>query len=273
MRPALSAESKGGLSLCLVCNSTATKTALEESCRPQRVTVFPLRELWDERGAVRGELEQLAEAAASSDAVLVEWENHLAPFVGTLSHRLRDTPSPLIALCQEEEEEIMALLIGADDILTLPFSPAYIRAQIVAHLRSSHPSSAAPDDSGGAPAQQEGGGGAGTTTRAAKRQVGLLSLDPKAHLFYIRDQVIELTPRQFALMDYLMQHVDTLVTRQQILEQAWSFSFDPGTNIVDVYIHFLRRLLKAHGLTPSIETVRGKGYRFTLPESLDTPPE
>jgi DNA-binding response OmpR family regulator len=73
----------------------------------------------------------------------------------------------------------------------------------------------------------------------------------------VRDRPVELTAREFALLDTLMRHADQILSREQLLSQVWGYSFDPTTNLVGVYINALRKKLGAD----AIETVRGAGYR------------
>ena len=71
---------------------------------------------------------------------------------------------------------------------------------------------------------------------------------------------VALQPREFKLLEYLMRHAGIPVTREQISEQVWKQPFDPTTNIVDVYINYLRKKLESEGATPLVHTVRGVGY-------------
>ena len=96
-------------------------------------------------------------------------------------------------------------------------------------------------------------------------QFGPLRLDRTAHRFYVNGEEAELTPREFTLLEYLTEHHDTLLTRDQILVKVWGINFDTGTNMVDVYMYFLRRKLEARGVKKMIQTVRGHGYRLVLP--------
>ncbi|RMF62466.1 MAG: winged helix family transcriptional regulator [Bacteroidetes bacterium] len=92
--------------------------------------------------------------------------------------------------------------------------------------------------------------------------VGPLRLDLQAFRFFVHGEEVELTPKEFDLIRYLMQHAGTVCPRDQILDEVWGLDFDTGTNMVDVYMHFLRRKLAAHGLKGMIKTIRGRGYRL-----------
>ena len=115
-------------------------------------------------------------------------------------------------------------------------------------------------------AQQTAGGtnGADALPHEVQR-FGALRLNRTAHRFFIGESEIELTPREFALLAFFLEHANRLCRRDQILDHVWGLHFDTGTNMVDVYTYFLRRKLEAHGLKDMIQTVRGHGYRLVLP--------
>ncbi len=79
------------------------------------------------------------------------------------------------------------------------------------------------------------------------------------------DDLIELTAREFALLTYFMRHPNQVLSRQQILDSVWEYDFDPESNIVDVYVRYLRNKIDASGQPSYIVTVRGAGYRFEPP--------
>lgn len=93
-------------------------------------------------------------------------------------------------------------------------------------------------------------------------QVGPLRLDQAAYRFLIDDEEVELTPKEFDLLFYLMGRCGEACTRDEILDAVWGIDFDTGTNMVDGYIYFLRKKLDVHGLKGMIKTVRGRGYRL-----------
>ena len=80
---------------------------------------------------------------------------------------------------------------------------------------------------------------------------------------------IEMTPKEFSLLAFLMRAPGRVLTRTQILEQVWGYHFDPGTNLVDVYIRRLRSKIDFEGEIPLIETLRGVGYRMQDPDSSE----
>ena len=89
-------------------------------------------------------------------------------------------------------------------------------------------------------------------------RVGDLTLDLRTRRVYVADQTVDLTAREFALAEVFCRHPDQVLSREQLLSTAWRFDFDPGSNVVDVYVRYLRRKLGAE----RIETVRGSGYRL-----------
>jgi DNA-binding response OmpR family regulator len=215
---------------------------------------------------------RLIEMLTSMDAVLFEWDVFHAAVLNVLYPRLAWSNVPLIALCSSDpHEQTMALLSGADMVLTLPLCVPLIKASVVAHHRTreavralamsqvdrtrrAHRSEvtqsnpASPLDTG----DEEDLGGK------------VLDLNAKTYECWIRGTEVNLTPRQFSLLHHLVQREGHVVTREEAIKQVWNLEFDPGTNIVDVHIHYLRSILEAHGLEDVIKTVRGKGYSYSL---------
>ena len=146
--------------------------------------------------------------------------------------------TPIIMLTARDgtDDRILGLDAGADDYLVKPFSMGELLARIRAVIRRVQH-------------QPE-----------ATLEVGALSLDP--HSSYIRrgQRQILLTAKEFALMLFLMQHPDRVLTRTEILENVWDSNYDGFGNVVDVYINYLRNKLEECGEPRVIETVRGRGY-------------
>ena len=163
------------------------------------------------------------------------------------SLRRADIQTPVILLTARNElgDRIEGLNRGADDYLAKPFFVEELAARIQALLRRTD------------------------SARPNTIQVGDLVLDRLTRQAYQRDRAIELTSREFALLDYLMRSAGQVFTRGQILEHVWGYDFDPTTNVVDVCIRRLRAKLSADDANAAspIEAVRGAGYRFRLPES------
>lgn len=93
-------------------------------------------------------------------------------------------------------------------------------------------------------------------------QVGDLRLDRTAYRFHVRNEEVDLTPKEFELLSFLMEHAEKVCSRDEILDEVWGIDFETGTNMVEVYMHFLRKKLEAYGLNGMIQTVRGRGYRL-----------
>jgi DNA-binding winged helix-turn-helix (wHTH) protein len=100
----------------------------------------------------------------------------------------------------------------------------------------------------------------GTTTTSTTN--GDLRFDALTKVAWRGTRRIDLRPKEWALLEYFMRHPNHVLSRSQILSQVWDFSFDPGSNVVDVYVGYLRKKLNRPGLLPLIETVRGAGYRL-----------
>ena len=133
------------------------------------------------------------------------------------------------------EDRVQGLDAGADDYLTKPFSFAELEARIRALLRR----------------------GAGEAN--ARLMVGDLVLDPISHTVKRGDSSIELTPKDYAVLEYFMRSPGRVLTRTMIIEHVWQYQFDTGTNLVDVYVNRLRRKLNdQEGRV--LQTVRGVGY-------------
>ncbi|MCX8006977.1 MAG: response regulator transcription factor [Coriobacteriia bacterium] len=152
--------------------------------------------------------------------------------------RARDTEVPVIVLSAlgTTDDKVGLLDEGADDYLVKPFE----FAELVARIRAA--------------------------TRHGQRSsrllcVGDLALDTKTRIATRGNLSAELPSREFALLEYLMRHPGQVLTRQQILDAVWGFGFESASNVVDVYVGYLRRKLDRPGEPSVIETIRGAGYR------------
>jgi len=92
--------------------------------------------------------------------------------------------------------------------------------------------------------------------------VGQVSLDPLKHRVMNGDRILDLTPREFALLEFLMRNAGRTLSRSRIAEAVWSYQFDPETNVVDVYVNYLRKKVAFESSGAAIRTVRGVGYRL-----------
>jgi DNA-binding response OmpR family regulator len=147
---------------------------------------------------------------------------------------------PILMLTAKDGEydEADALDLGADDYLTKPFSYVVLVAHLRALLRR------------GAPA------------RPAVLQVGDLTVDPACRRCRRGERDVELTAREFTLLEYLARHADEVLSKTDILTHVWDEHFDGDINIVEVYVGYLRRKIDDPFGRRSIETVRGAGYRL-----------
>ena len=153
--------------------------------------------------------------------------------------RKADNWTPIIMLTAKDGEydQAEALDTGADDFLSKPFSYVVLVARLRALVRR------------------------GSGNRAPVRTVGSLRLDP-ARRTCERDGVsIELTPREFALLETLMRHSPEVVPKHELLDKVWGIDADVDPNVVEVYVGYLRRKIDQPFTTASVETVRGIGYR------------
>jgi DNA-binding response OmpR family regulator len=157
-----------------------------------------------------------------------------------LCRRLRKagnwTPILMLTAKSGADDEVLALDTGADDFLAKPFSFGVLVARIRALLR------------------RHG------DERPAVLTVGDLSLDPAAPRLLRGDQPVELTPRQFALLEFLMRRAGEVQPKRVILEHVWDFAFDGDPNIVEVYVRQLRMRIDLPFGRQSLRTVRGAGY-------------
>jgi DNA-binding response OmpR family regulator len=157
--------------------------------------------------------------------------------------RRRDGTVPVIILTAraEVEDKVRGLDLGANDYITKPFAFEELLARIRATMRSSEQPS---------------------TTELIVED---LRLDLLSKVAWRAGRRIDLAPREWALLELFMRHPTHVLSRSRILSQVWEYSFDPGSNVVDVYVGYLRRKVNRSGLRPLIQTVRGAGYRLLPP--------
>ncbi len=153
------------------------------------------------------------------------------------NHRIK-APVLLLTALDTVEDRVQGLDAGADDYLIKPFAFSEFLARIRALLRRP-------------PLQMD-----------TVLQVADLVMDLARREVRRAGQLIELSQREFMLLEYLMRHRDQVLTRTQIAEHVWDFDFYHDSNVVDVYIGYLRRKITRLGEAPLIHTVRGMGYRL-----------
>jgi two-component system, OmpR family, response regulator len=155
----------------------------------------------------------------------------------------RTVPVLMLTALGSVDERVRGLRAGADDYLVKPFSFEELIARIEALLR--RPATGAQEE---------------TSLTCAD-----LTLDLIARSARRGAREIELLPREFQMLEYLMRRQGRVVTRTMLLEGVWDYHFDPKTNVIEVHISRLRRKIDAPGETPLIHTVRGAGYRLAAP--------
>ena len=154
------------------------------------------------------------------------------------------TPVLVLSALGEVDDRVDGLRAGGDDYLVKPFALAELLARIEALLR-----------------RPRGGEPSGETTQL---RVADLELDRLKRTVRRGERRIELQPKEFQLLEYLMRHHDQVVTRSMLLEAVWDYHFDPKTNVIDVHISNLRQKVDKDARSALIHTVRGVGYRLGL---------
>lgn len=154
--------------------------------------------------------------------------------------RARGVWTPILMLTAKDGEydQADALDLGADDYLTKPFSFVVLLARIRVLLRRI------------------------VSERPTVLSVGSLSLDPGTHEATRGGERIELTPREFALLEFLMRNAGTVLSKSEIIDHVWDPNFDGPLNVVEVYVGYLRKKIDAPFGVTSLATVRGVGYRL-----------
>ncbi|MCK8673504.1 response regulator transcription factor [Rhodococcus sp. HM1] len=153
-----------------------------------------------------------------------------------------DIPICVLSARSAVDDRIAGLEAGADDYLTKPFVLAELVARIKAMLRRGR---------GGAP--------------SATVRVGDLELDPAGRRVHLAGVPVELTKREFELLEVLARNTGIVLTRERLLSLVWGYDFDSDTNVVDVFVGYLRRKLEAGGAPRLVHTVRGVGFVMREP--------
>lgn len=148
------------------------------------------------------------------------------------------TPVLMLTAKDGEYDQADAFDFGADDYLTKPFSFVVLIARLRALARR------------------------GAPERPAVLTAGSLTLDPAGHTASRRGEDLTLTPREFAMLEFLMRHKGEVVTKAEILDSVWDINYRGDENVVEVYVSYLRRRIDTPFGCKAIETVRGVGYRL-----------
>lgn len=174
------------------------------------------------------------------DAIILDW---LLPTMDgrTICHEIRlrsmHVPIMLVTARDSIDDRINGLDVGADDYLTKPFALGELTARIRAIGRRAH-------------------------QVAPILQVGDLTLEPETRRVMRSDVEVYLTGKEYALLNYLVRNVGKTLTRSMIAEKVWDLDYDCGTNVVEVYINYLRNKIDKKHTVKLIHTIRGVGYRF-----------
>jgi DNA-binding response OmpR family regulator len=159
-----------------------------------------------------------------------------------LTRRLRersvDTPILILTGRDAVDDRVAGLEAGADDYLVKPFALREVVARLRALTRRHLPN------------------------RKAQLRAGTVLLDTAAHTLTVGGRIVDLTTKEFAILEYFLLNQGMLLTRSQILEHAWNYDFEGGRNLIEVYIGRLRKKLVDTGGGDPFMTVRGSGYRY-----------
>jgi DNA-binding response OmpR family regulator len=180
-------------------------------------------------------------AERACDLALLDLAVPCATGIEVLRHiraKKPDLPVVLLTSTANAEERAHCLDAGADDLVPKPFAFAELAARIRAVLRR------------------------GSLASQTRLQVEDLVMDRLGHCVERSGHCIDLSPKEFALLEFLMRHAGHPVTRSTLVEQVWRLNVDTMTNVVDVYINYLRRKVDSGFDRPLIRTIRGTGYQI-----------
>jgi len=157
--------------------------------------------------------------------------------------RTKNVNTPILMLTAKDsvEDKVSGLDSGADDYLVKPFAFSELLARLRALLRRE------------------------ILPKTQKFQVGDLTLDPQSREVWRNGGRLDLTAKEYAIIEYFMRRPNAVVTRTMLGESVWDYEFDGISNIIDVYVRRLRRKIDREGETSLIQTVRGAGYRLRVP--------
>ena len=160
------------------------------------------------------------------------------------SLREKNITTPVLCLTAKDtvEDIVAGLDSGSDDYLTKPFAFAELVSRVKALIRRN------------------------ARDRGAELLFADLRIDPVSHKVWRNDKEIDLTSKEYALLEYFMRNPNQALTRTMIAEQVWDYTFDTFTNIIDVYVNYLRKKIDRGFNTKLIHTVRGVGYMLREPE-------
>ncbi len=152
------------------------------------------------------------------------------------------TPALILSALGEVDDRVKGLKAGGDDYLTKPFAFSELLARLEALVRRA----------------QAAAGAQETELKVGDLEIDLLKREVRRG-----GQLIDVQPREYQLLEYLMRHADQVVTRTMLLEGVWNYHFDPQTNVIDVHVSRLRAKIDKGFDRPLLHTVRGAGYRLS----------
>ena len=194
--------------------------------------------------AATGEQGRLLAFVHDYDGIVLDLhltDRHGLTILQELRREGRRTPVLILTGSSEESEIVRALDAGADEYVVKPVRNRELAARVRALVRR------------GAQAP-----------RSEQLTAGSLVLNRLTRRVLVGGDVVELSPKEFSLLEHLLLHTDEVVTRTDLLEKVWDMSFDPGSNVVDVHVARLRRKLAASTAALEIVTVRGVGFRLVV---------
>jgi len=153
------------------------------------------------------------------------------------------TPALILSALGEVDDRVRGLRAGGDDYLVKPFASPEMLARVDALVRRS-----------------------ATVVKETILRVGDLEIDLLMRVVRRRGREIELLPREFQLLEYLVRNVGQVVSRAMLLQHVWDLHFDPSTNVIDVYVGRVRRKIASGQAYPLIHTIRGVGFCLRAPE-------
>jgi DNA-binding response OmpR family regulator len=173
------------------------------------------------------------------DLIILDWmlpKRDGMSFLKELRDRNMATPVLMLTAKDTVEDIVVGLETGSDDYLTKPFAFAELLARVKALIRRSE------------------------MDRGAELHFADLRIDPVTHKVWRGEKEIDLTAKEYGLLEYFMRNPNQVLTRTMIADHVWDYTFDSFTNIIDVYVNYLRKKIDRDATIKLIHTVRGVGY-------------
>lgn len=172
------------------------------------------------------------------DLIILDWMLPKRDGIGVLHELRKEKTTPVLMLTAKDsvDDIVSGLESGSDDYLTKPFAFAELLARVKALVRRSE------------------------YDRGAELRFADLRIDPVTHKVWRGEKEIDLTAKEYALLEYFMRNPNQVLTRTMIADHVWDYTFDSFTNIIDVYVNYLRKKIDRESPKKLIHTVRGVGY-------------